>query len=1404
MKCRFCFILLFNIFFVSNLFSQVTYFIKYKNSVDNYLINQKVETNQLVPDGSQHMGKAGYSIKYFAQKFGSVDSSLSRILKVTFPNQNSADTFIKQIQNDPTVEYVQQANIYKIDSIPNDSLVSQQWALQKIKAFDAWNITEGSDSIIIGVIDTGIDYLHPDLKNKIYINHGETGKDKNGNDKRSNGVDDDGNGFIDDYMGWDFVDNRSYPFDSSAGDYTGWDNNPMDENGHGTYIAGIIGAETNNLIGIAGTAPKVELLNIRAFDASGYGQEDDVAAAILYAVKMGAKVINMSFGDTQFSYVLRDVIKYAFSKGVVLVASSGNSGDDQQHYPSGYTEVISVGNSTPDDQVAPSSSYGSRLDLVAPGTDILTTAKGGGYSEVSGTSASAPFVSAAAGLILSLGNFSNEEVKQILKSTADDIDAPGWDIHSGAGRLNLFNAVSAAVPSIIKFDTPKQDFATNSDTLKIFATILSAYFSNYSLYVGTGIDPTSWTSLIQYSQYQFANKNIFNLNLKSLPDTSYCLRIVVNFSNGKSTEERVTFSIERTAPQLQLVSACPALYGNKATVLASLYSNQPSIVKMFYRQVGSSNFNVVSLDGFSSNTESVSDYHYGFIPLNSIQQNSEYEVYFEAENLAGLKSDLMNNNFYFVFNTNITENLGQQFKQQFSLPAGEIFKNLLSFTSNDSNEVMLRTLTNPNTSYLYKLQNNNFVLIDSIQNKIAKDFGDFNNNGKKDLLCYYVYNGFIYEQQNQFSSTLIPKFADTTGKFWSILAKDIDYDGITEVLDVDSDTSIAVWKVNSNLNLYDPNRLVNFTPKGNGGNLIDAPHAVITDMNGDGKNEIWMVDEDGDIYSYNILGPDNFQKGKVISTNMVGSSAYLDAGNYTGDGKISMAVLLHSDPITNAAPFYKLLIFNFINDSLNIIFNQTFVDPVSEFNSTFQRTENSIRFANIENKNYDDLIIFVYPYSYIFKYDQGKNTVISYQENMNSNSIFVGDLNKNGIPEVAFPTNQGINFYEFAISNSASTPYNLSGFSIDSTRIKLMWNGIENKYYIFKGSNQNNLVLFDSTNTSEYVDTNAVNSKNYFYTVKAFDQTKQYSLSNFSSTINIYSHQPAKVISVKMGNQNSVLVTFSNRVDNKVQNLQSFTIENFGYPNSISAADQYSYLLTFITSLPFGNNVLIENGIKDFYGSPVVPDSVIFFVDSAVAKTEFYISSYQIIGPHEIKLIFNLDVDSASAVNLENYSFEPYNKISSVQFDSQNKNIIYLTLDNQRPLGSVGVGYQLKISNLFSSASTGKIIINQNAGSYIVISGTAKDLSDVYVYPSPAQIVNGEGKITFANVPEKVKISIFNLSGKKITELSGNSNNGGITYNLEDSGGNLLSSGIYLYRIVMLNESNNEVQEKIGKFAVIR
>ena len=205
--------------------------------------------------------------------------SLNRIFVLTFENKGEADDFLSLNSNNPNIIYAEKSNIYEVDALtPNDSLFAEQWALKKIRAEQAWSISQGSQQLIMAIIDTGVDFLHPDLQNKIAINDAE---DLNHNGRLDSGdinnIDDDGNGFVDDVVGWDFTDSVGFPSDSLSGDYLGWDNYSMDEFFYGTYVAGIAGAEVNNNIGIAGVAPNCEILPTRAFDPNGFGERDDVA-----------------------------------------------------------------------------------------------------------------------------------------------------------------------------------------------------------------------------------------------------------------------------------------------------------------------------------------------------------------------------------------------------------------------------------------------------------------------------------------------------------------------------------------------------------------------------------------------------------------------------------------------------------------------------------------------------------------------------------------------------------------------------------------------------------------------------------------------------------------------------------------------------------------------------------------------------------------------------------------------------------------------------------------------------------------------------------------------------------------------------------------------------------------------
>ena len=275
---------------------------------------------------------------------------IDRLTKITIPANIDPQILLIELQNNPSIEYAHFNFVYKIHELPNDPMLANQWLIDKINMEATWNVTYGDYSVLIAIIDTGIDYDHEDLTSNLWINSGED-LNRNGlvDSSDFNGIDDDNNGFDDDIRGWDFTDAPHFP---DGGDYLNPDENPRDENGHGTSVAGIVAGTANNGIGIAGMAPGCRIMNLRAGTSQGLLEEDDVASAIIYAVDNGAQIINMSFGDVATSQMLCDVIQFAFESGVILIASAGNSSSPEIHYPSGMSQVISVGAINSNDELA--------------------------------------------------------------------------------------------------------------------------------------------------------------------------------------------------------------------------------------------------------------------------------------------------------------------------------------------------------------------------------------------------------------------------------------------------------------------------------------------------------------------------------------------------------------------------------------------------------------------------------------------------------------------------------------------------------------------------------------------------------------------------------------------------------------------------------------------------------------------------------------------------------------------------------------------------------------------------------------------------------------------------------------------------------------------------------------------
>ena len=405
--------------------------------------------------------------------------------------EKSAQSLMASLKDMPEVLYVEPNFIYQaIDSIPTlqgllskvstesmsamapqDPMYEKLWGLRNtgsnepdkngqtgttpgiagadVNAEKAWGLTTGSKKVVVAVIDTGVDYTHPDLVNNMWVNEKEI---------PGNGIDDDGNGYIDDVYGWNAQ---------------GKNGNPMDGNAHGTHCAGTIGAEHNNGVGVAGVMDKVSIMAVKFLSDSGSGSLADAVVAIDYATKMNVDIMSNSWGGGGFSQTLEDSIKAAKEKGIIFVAAAGNdksNNDSRPSYPATYNveNVISVASHTAQDTLSSFSNFGKRtVHVAAPGTNILSTTPGGQYKVFSGTSMATPHVSGLLGLLLTQeGRMPVTEVRTRLMATSVPEAAYRRTTISG-GRADAYNLLT---DTRIPRDTPSDDAWRVEALAEVFET----------------------------------------------------------------------------------------------------------------------------------------------------------------------------------------------------------------------------------------------------------------------------------------------------------------------------------------------------------------------------------------------------------------------------------------------------------------------------------------------------------------------------------------------------------------------------------------------------------------------------------------------------------------------------------------------------------------------------------------------------------------------------------------------------------------------------------------------------------------------------------------------------------------------------------------------------------------------
>lgn len=412
-----------------------------------------------------------------------------------------------------------------------------QWNLKKIGMDEAWKISTGSAQVVVAVVDTGVDYTHPELGGCTLqqVNNNQCAKI---------------------IPGYDVISS---------------DNDPRDEDGHGTHVAGIIGALGNNDLGMAGLDWNVKIIPVRVLGPQG-GSMEEVSAGITFAADNGAKVINMSFGNgnpiVNIPQTLKGALDYAFNRDIVLVAAAGNSNSDVNsgHWPAKYELVISVAATDEQDQKTSYSNFG-KIEVAAPGgglpynllslnakdptfgqyLDLGGKPVGSGYLLLSGTSMAAPHVAGLAALILGNGTLTNLEVKMVMEVSTDDLGNTGYDQYYGAGRINAQRALNTKVPPIGEIYSPKRNNYIGGN-YKVIGTVGGQAFSSYKVEIGQGDNPSSWDirgiSLPNNGSQPITNNTLAVIDTAFYQRGLWTLRLFVTGNNGSSTERKVIINID--------------------------------------------------------------------------------------------------------------------------------------------------------------------------------------------------------------------------------------------------------------------------------------------------------------------------------------------------------------------------------------------------------------------------------------------------------------------------------------------------------------------------------------------------------------------------------------------------------------------------------------------------------------------------------------------------------------------------------------------------------------------------------------------------------------------------------------------------------------------------------------------
>lgn len=1342
-------------------------------------------------------GKALDAVQSTAQQ--TLLEHLSRYVVIELP----PDVDIAKIALIDGVEEVRPLQRIRLheESLTNDSLGDRQFALHRIGARNAWERATGK-GVVVGIIDTGIDWTHEDLVGALSITAAE---DVNGNRRFDawssqdtiggvagdlNGVDDDGNGIIDDVIGIDLVDQTV----RNLGDDRDYDPVPFDEQGHGTLVGGVIAATPNNEKGIAGLAYDARLRIVRAFDATGNAEEDDIASAIIYLALQGVDVINMSFGDGVDSPLMCDAVRFAHERGCLLVASVGNTGTTSRQFPAGYDNVIAVASTNDENRRSPFSSTGSLVALSAPGQAIVTTSVGSRYRTVNGTSFAAPYVAATIAMMRQrFPSMSTSDVRATLQQRTLDLGQRGWDELFGAGLLQADAALADGPWSRVEITSPANEIEIDREAsaeIDVMGSSMLASFAGYELAWGEGLSPRLWSTVVS-SQTAVRDGKLGRVIVPASDSQVVTLRLRVQSSDGRHLD---VFRRLRVVGQesfvIRSVEIVPAWRSDRRTSVISVRTSRACECEL----------TPVSSDWPLVQSLRRARRHSLIMPDTSIL-NEPHPVRLRCRPFRGEARDTV------VILNSHSQGAGADAHWRpvgAASWSGYVLNDVRDIYRDGRATVVMNDLSRGSFGGLVTRQfvDGAWLTRDSVPDVyIPRGIGDANGNGRFDLLVHSVGKLVLCEQREPNGSpmgTVI--FADTSGSLNGAGMADIDGDGREELIALSDDECQVFTFKGTAFRLL--GSITNPTPPepGNAINRVDEISVACGDFDGDGRMEIAFGDTDGDLIIGEWQGT-RFDVTYTLTLPGAGGSGFVASGDVTGDGRpdVLFGVPDSSDPDSNGDYGRSLWTYTLVSSATENAYDIAWQDRVAgvRYGVGFR---NGVAVGDLDDEAGEEIIIGAFPRLYVFGRDDsdtGASIICKrFIADVASPRFLIHDLDGNGRNELGY----GITIPELGVMTSfaftEALPVELRAPSALRARwvddeLRLDWLSREPSLSIIEQAEPSGpFAVVDTTTGSSFtVPLNDFTLPALRFRIRALNPSSG-KVSPPSNTITVFRPDSTSRFVLERDSvfeselRDGLKIRLISSADLDLRALTTSVAElrdasglRLGRATSVVPRSARDVIVAFFANEARDSIRISIRGLRDASGKGLATaEFVLRVLVDPRATSDVALTSVRVESLRQIHITFSEPID-LTAESVSNYRLTPAGRIISATRVADSE--VRLQLDDSEPLQARGVPYSITATAITSQSGSR---MTKGPGATLLFTVVAPDLVAVYTYPQPLRL-GQHTVLTIGGLPASATVEVLDASFSPLAQLETSSGVGGIQWDLRLSAGRTLVPGLYYVRV---------------------